>query len=533
MYALSKIAQRVKNIPLLTVPMTTQNEEIVDIPEGQKDFLCVMDYSNLDKSFLPIEFNGMIEWADLITPTQDQQECGACWAFASSTTLADRFNILANKKILPTVSTNFSLLCAFNENLVLSKVVQTQVKGDDYQSDQKIMEKINQLNALQFQCGGNYLLTAWCSLYANGTTTDECLPYKLIDPFIKQYQLLDFGFNGRTAFLDTTSSDKVRKQNFFFLLDKANATWSCSRIVGANRELCWSHTIINNQMMGIPLKHFYCGLIYQIKDTHDLDAAIRYDIFKFGPVSTVMNLYEDFFRFDPVNDGVYAPKQDPSLSVGGHAVEIVGWGTYKNIPFWWIRNSWSPEWGIQGCFRLERGNKSCDVEANIITGIPNFFFTADQYDVFLDQFPNHHPIQIKNPYFDCLSNPWMENYFKIYYNPILIELYKKPATKRLTYFRVLAQHPGQKAVLYPEYGLTTKIMSVYPGVLDQPDDPKQILNWLLNKKSYAAKKRVQWKQQRSWGVFDSVWLVLFLVFIVAWALLVLHRRRRVRSSVDL
>ena len=532
MYSRSRIARRVKSIPLLTVPMNQENESIVGIPDGQKDFLCVMDYTNVHKSQIPTEFNGMEAWEELLTPTQDQQECGSCWAFASSTCLADRFNVLSNSRMIPSVSTNFSLLCAFNEDLVLSKVVETQIKGNDYISDQKLMEKLNKLNAAQFQCGGNYLISAWCALYVNGTTTDECLPYKLVDPFIKQYQLLDFGFNGRTAFLDTTTSDKLKSQNFFFLLDKANATWSCSRIVGANRELCWSHTILNNQMIGIPLKHFYCGLIYQIKDQKNLDEAIRYDIYKFGPVSTVMNVFDDFFDFDPVKDGVYAPRHDPSSSVGGHAVEIVGWGVYNNTPFWWIRNSWSAEWGLNnGCFRMERGNKACEIETNVITGIPNFLFTADQYDQFLDDFSKQNPIKMTSPYFDCLSNPWIKNFFKIYYNPIQIELYQSPPKKRLTYFRILAEHPGQKAVLYPEYGLTTKIMSVYPGVLDEPiPDPNSILEWFRKNQFVSLRPLSQ-----PFSVFPSrlyFWWWFLLAFLFLFILFV-TLVRYFRSSKDL
>jgi len=476
MYGLSKIAQRVKNIPVLTVPMTPENEEIVDIPKGQKDFLCVMDHTQTDKSRVPAEFNGMVVWADYLTPTQDQAECGSCWAFASSTCLADRFNVIAKKKILPTVSTNFSLLCSFNEDILTSKVLQTA--GGNYQTNQDLIQKLNQLNSSQFQCGGNYLLTAWCNLYAAGTTTDDCLPYKLVDPFKQQYALLDFAFNGRTAFLDTTSADTIKKQNFFFLLDKANASWSCNSIVGNNKELCWEHTIIDNIMMSIPLRHYHCGLIYHIKDDKDLDAAIRYDIYRYGPVSTVMNMFEDFFTFDPVNGGVYNPKEKVEDSTGGHAVEIVGWGTFNGTPFWWIRNSWGSEWGIQGCFRLARGNASLGVEANIITGIPYFFFTVDQYDRFLDEFPKHNPITIKSPYQNCLTNPWMQKYFTLYYRSIQTELYDTSKPARLTYFRVLAQHPGQKAVLYPQIGLTTKIISVYPGLMFMnAPDAEAILAW--------------------------------------------------------
>jgi hypothetical protein len=471
-YIARSIAKRVQSIPALSVPMTDDNEKIAPMPDGQKDLLCVMDYTGVDKSGVPDEFDGMTVWKEYLTPTVNQEECGSCWAFASSSCLADRFNVVTKQLIIPSVSTNFSLLCAFNESLVLEDVLKTQ----NYTTSQAVVEKLNRLNASQFQCGGNYLLSAWCALLANGTTSDECLPYKLINPFILQYELLDFGFNGRTAFLGTTASDKVKANNFFFLLDKNSATWSCSSIVGSNKEICWDHTIINNQRMAIPLKHYHCGLIYKITDDKDLDRAIRYDLVRYGPLSTVMNLFDSFYAFDPVNDGVYAPTEDPKESSGGHAVEIVGFGRYKDKDFWWIRNSWGADWGINGCFRMERRNKACDVENQIITGIPYFFWTPDQYDTFLTIFEKKNPVKVTRSYTRCLTNPWLKKYFAIYYAPVRIELYNDASF--LTFFRVLAEHPGQKAVLYPQYGLTTKIMSVYPGILTKPSpDPDHVLKW--------------------------------------------------------
>jgi len=500
--------------------MNEDAEKVVDIPTGQLDFLCSMDYTSTDKSFLPTDFNGMVAWKDYLSPTQDQAECGSCWAFASATCLADRFNILARHKVIPTVSTNFSLLCAFNEDIIATKVVE----ASNYQSAQQLVAKLNKLNSAQFQCGGNYLITAWCALYANGTTTDDCLPYKLIDPFKQQYELLDFGFNGRTAFLDTTSPEKIKTNNFFFLLDKSNATWSCSSIVGNNKELCWEHTTVNNSMLSIPLRHYYCGLIYNIKDNNDMDAAIRYDIYKFGPVSTVMNIFDSLYSFDPVNGGVYMPTDDPSRTSGGHAIEIVGWGTYKGIPFWWIRNSWGADWGIHGCFRIQRGNKSLGLEENVITGIPFFFYTPDQYDRFLDEFPKHNPIIIKDPYMNCLRNVWMQKYFSIYYKPIQLDLYKTdPSAPRLTYFRVLAEHPGQKAVLYTNYGLTTKILSVYPGVLEEADPDPEIVLYNFNRKNYYAGAvlplqmpllyKIQ-KQPTTLWLTVSWWVLFVLVLLI-------------------
>jgi len=530
-YASSELSKRVRSIPALSIQMTPENEKIVPIPEGQKDFLCVMDYTNTDKSSLPAEFNGMVVWQDYMCPTSQQFECGSCWSFASTTTLADRFNVISKKKIIPMPSMNFSLLCATNEDIIdLKTVLSTQ---SSYDSEHKLQEKLNELNKSQFACNGNYLITGWCFLYVSGTTTDDCLPYILVDPFKQQYELLDFGFNGRTAFLDTTSAEKVHTQNFFFLLDKQNATWSCSNIVGYNKELCWEHTVLNNQMMSIPMKHYFCGLIYTIKDDTDIASAIKYDIYKFGPVSTVMNLFDNFYSFDPVNDGVYAPALDPSLSSGGHAVEIVGWGVYNNTPFWWIRNSWSAKWGINGCFRLQINNKSCGVEANVVAGIPNFFFDADQYDQFLDVFEKNNPIQLTAPYINCLLNPWIQKYLGIYYKPIKTDYYRRTYQgKRITYFRVLSEHPGQKAVLYPRYGLTTKIMSVYPGVLQEPQpDPEIMLEWFRSNRFASSTKPLPvpwgvWLKSKTSVFWIGVVMTLLFVYLVVVIFLRVAQRKK-------
>jgi hypothetical protein len=42
------------------------------------------------------------------------------------------------------------------------------------------------------------------------------------------------------------------------------------------------------------------------------------------------------------------------IPAGGHAVDIVGWGTEGKTKYWIVRNSWSPNWGDGGFFRIER-----------------------------------------------------------------------------------------------------------------------------------------------------------------------------------
>lgn len=50
---------------------------------------------------------------------------------------------------------------------------------------------------------------------------------------------------------------------------------------------------------------------------------------------------------------------------GGHAVRLVGWGVDKvtAMPYWLIANSWGPDWGENGFFRIRRGTNEAFIES--------------------------------------------------------------------------------------------------------------------------------------------------------------------------
>ena len=45
-----------------------------------------------------------------------------------------------------------------------------------------------------------------------------------------------------------------------------------------------------------------------------------------------------------------------------HAVVFVGYGTENGTDYWIVRNSWGPNWGDHGYFRMQRGINLCQVE---------------------------------------------------------------------------------------------------------------------------------------------------------------------------
>ena len=62
---------------------------------------------------------------------------------------------------------------------------------------------------------------------------------------------------------------------------------------------------------------------------------------KKGPLITTLYVYADFISY---SSGVYKHRTGGPL--GGHAVSLIGFDDTKNA--WIIRNSWGPDWGING-----------------------------------------------------------------------------------------------------------------------------------------------------------------------------------------
>ncbi len=76
---------------------------------------------------------------------------------------------------------------------------------------------------------------------------------------------------------------------------------------------------------------------------------IKLEIYTKGPASAGMATFEDFSTY---KSGIYI--HTAGKQTDHHAITIVGWGydTTHKSEYWIVRNSWGPQWGENGYFKI-------------------------------------------------------------------------------------------------------------------------------------------------------------------------------------
>jgi len=95
------------------------------------------------------------------------------------------------------------------------------------------------------------------------------------------------------------------------------------------------------------------------------ETNIMNEIFEHGPIETAFSVYQDFLAY---KTGVY--KRTSNTFLGGHAVKFVGWGVENGDKYWLVANSWNPNWGDKGFFKILRGKDECGIEDTCNGGTP-------------------------------------------------------------------------------------------------------------------------------------------------------------------
>ncbi|GFR79707.1 cathepsin B [Elysia marginata] len=108
-------------------------------------------------------------------------------------------------------------------------------------------------------------------------------------------------------------------------------------------------------------KH-YGDRIYWIRGELNIMRELIYN----GPVEASFKVHSDFLHY---KSGVYQHTSG-SNHTGGHAVKLMGYGVENGIKYWLVANSWNPDWGDQGFFKILRGQNECEIESHIVSGDP-------------------------------------------------------------------------------------------------------------------------------------------------------------------
>ncbi|NXE54398.1 CATH protein, partial [Casuarius casuarius] len=89
---------------------------------------------------------------------------------------------------------------------------------------------------------------------------------------------------------------------------------------------------------------------------------------KHNPVSFAFEVTGDFMHY---RKGVYSnTKCEHTPDKVNHAVLAVGYGEENGTPYWIVKNSWGPLWGMDGYFLIERGKNMCGLAACASYPIP-------------------------------------------------------------------------------------------------------------------------------------------------------------------
>uniref|UniRef100_A0A8B9FT35 Pro-cathepsin H n=3 Tax=Psittaciformes TaxID=9223 RepID=A0A8B9FT35_9PSIT len=82
---------------------------------------------------------------------------------------------------------------------------------------------------------------------------------------------------------------------------------------------------------------------------------------KHNPVSFAFEVTSNFMHY---RKGVYSnPRCEHTPDKVNHAVLAVGYGEENGTPYWIVKNSWGPLWGMEGYFLIERGKNMCGLAA--------------------------------------------------------------------------------------------------------------------------------------------------------------------------
>lgn len=250
----------------------------------------------------------------------DQGDCGACWAFASSNTLAARYSWFMNQA-MEKLSAEYMLGCAATYG---------GADGRDLKG-----------------CSGGSVEQAWYFLQNYGTVKNSCVHYTLKgDSGNDEVKALANVCNISVC-PDSGEPSYIYRASVSYLVPGVPS--QCPQGSEANIRA----DIYSNGPVTVTMRMYADFLDYWLNLTAP------------GPPQTQV------YAYDGTSD-----------LQGYHAVILVGWGimpqtaTRPAEQFWIVGNSWGrktvdyEDWGSNGYFCIRRGTNECGIEETAVAGMP-------------------------------------------------------------------------------------------------------------------------------------------------------------------
>lgn len=99
----------------------------------------------------------------------------------------------------------------------------------------------------------------------------------------------------------------------------------------------------------IKFNKYYAGKTKFLED----EKAIKKEILTNGPVTSMMNLYNDYFNY---KSGIYIHNNKYQNVLGYHSITLMGWGIENGIKYWLIQDSYGKSKGENGFIKIKIGD---------------------------------------------------------------------------------------------------------------------------------------------------------------------------------
>jgi len=268
----------------------------------------LIDVRTEDDKPWPVYFN-YYQNHGFLTPVRDQKQCGSCWAFSTTSMIADRISIATQGKFKKLLSVQYMTSC---------------FKGGNLQG-----------------CLGGMPDTAIAMMARQGVPLDTTYPYQQN----RQSENASCDTGGATCPCKPTAVTgcliKTQPGSLYKVCDTDGYT-------NLNTWNKISATTIKKNVV-----------------------RMKHEIMRYGPIVATLIVYEDFYDYRPGE--VYQNNPNSNYVGGHAMVIVGWQDTAPGVPvpYWICKNSYSVDFGDEGYMNIRMGTNECLIESNCSGGFPD------------------------------------------------------------------------------------------------------------------------------------------------------------------